>query len=292
MSTLAAQRPRVADTHADSDHAALAAACEEGVALCTVAGIDGSFSRRAGAQLAVYPDGRTAGSLADRCLDRQLAADILELREPVLRRYGRGSDFIDFRLPCGGGLDIVLDPSPDRGACRRSMRDLEERRSATLPLPQVSPLSERRYLPGLAIRAFGEGAELEMLARLSDAMSIGIETFTPDDLMLGRASGLPPADPWTAAVFLFHDHEWELALIEEALEGSAFYIGAQGGENARIGRTVDLLARGVDEGSIARLRSPVGLIPSCKTPEALALSVLSEIVGEYEGLKDRMRDGA
>ena len=39
------------------DHAALRAAAAGGAGLCTVVGIDGSFSRRLGAQLAVHPDG-------------------------------------------------------------------------------------------------------------------------------------------------------------------------------------------------------------------------------------------
>jgi len=41
----------------DDDRAALRAACEPGVGLCTIVGIEGSFSRRLGAQLAVGPDG-------------------------------------------------------------------------------------------------------------------------------------------------------------------------------------------------------------------------------------------
>lgn len=47
------------DAALGDDHAALAAARETGVGLCTIVRIDGSFSRRLGAQLAVLPDGRT-----------------------------------------------------------------------------------------------------------------------------------------------------------------------------------------------------------------------------------------
>ena len=57
----------------DDDHAALTAVALHGGGLCTVTRIDGSWSRRLGAQLAVLPDGTTAGSLADGCLERALA---------------------------------------------------------------------------------------------------------------------------------------------------------------------------------------------------------------------------
>jgi len=269
----------------DEDHAALAAACEPGVALCTIVGIEGSFSRRIGAQLAVLPDGDVVGDLADGCLESQLAADARDCNGPVVRRYGRGSDLIDFRLPCGGGLDILLDPAPDRSACREALAHLQARRPAELKLPENAKMRHRQYIPALRLRAYGEGPELSALARLAGAAGLAIETINKRELTLGQAPGFAPADRWTAEILLFHDHEWEGALIEEALAGEAFYIGAQGGENARNQRTMALLARGVREEDIARLRSPIGLRPACRTPQALALSTLAEVVGLYDRLR-------
>ena len=270
----------------DVDHAALCAARAPGVALCTIVGIEGSFSRRLGAQLAVTPSGLTVGSLSDGCLEAQLASDVASLEAPQVKRYGSGSATIDFRLPCGGGLDILLDPAPDRTSCREIAARLHERRPAQLPLPDISPLSSRRYLPQLRLRVFGEGPELDFMQRLASSMNISAEILTKADLTLGRPSGLMEADPWTAMVLLFHDHEWELALIEEALASEAFYIGAQGGENARVSRMMGLLARGTKEEGVARLESPIGLIPTCKSPDVLALSVIAEIVGLYEAMRD------
>lgn len=270
----------------DADHAALRAACVPGVALCTIVGIEGSFSRRLGAQLAVMPDGRTVGSLSDGCLEAQLASDVASLEASQVDRYGDGSTKIDFRLPCGGGLDILLDPVPDRAKCREVAARLDERRPAQLPLPAPSSLPSRRYLPQLCLRVFGEGPELDFIQRLGSSMNISAEILTKADLTLGRPSGLVEADPWTAVVLLFHDHEWELALIEEALASEAFYVGAQGGENARVSRVIGLLARGMKEESVARLESPIGLIPTCKSPDVLALSVIAEIVGLYEAMRD------
>ncbi len=71
MQTLLAQPDTLAE-----DHAALAAATGAGVGLCTIVGIEGGFSRRLGAQLAILPDSSTIGSLADGCLEAQLAADL------------------------------------------------------------------------------------------------------------------------------------------------------------------------------------------------------------------------
>ena len=269
----------------DEDHAALFAARAAGVALCTIVGIEGSFSRRLGAQLAVLPDGSTVGSLSDGCLERQLASDAATLSGPEVRRYGAGSGSIDFRLPCGSGLDILIDPAPDREAIRAAASQLAQRRPVELTLAANPLLARRRYLPALKLRMFGAGPEMDALVSLARSVGVGVETARPDDLTLGRASALPAADRYTAVVLLFHDHEWELALIEEALASPAFYIGAQGGSAAREARMLDLLARGNSEADLARLTSPIGVLPSCKSPATLALSVLTEVMGAYEALR-------
>ena len=279
---------RVADITAHTeDHEALAAACEVGVGLCTIVGIEGSFSRRIGAQLAVLADGSTVGSLADGCLEAQLASDIRNLTEAEVIRYGAGASTIDFRLPCGGGLDILLDPAPDRVACRRVIGELADRKPARLALPHSSILTERVYLPALRIAAFGEGPELGFLGDLAQAMGIDVEIYDKSRLSLGQQAADCPLDEWTAALFLFHDHEWEMPLIAQVLASEVFFVGAQGGENARISRALELAGQGLPEEQIARVRSPVGLIPTCKTPAALALSALAEVVAQYERLRDQ-----
>ena len=269
----------------DEDHAALAAACEPGVGLCTIVGIEGSFSRRLGAQLAVRGDGTTVGSLADGCLEAQLASDIFDLTRPGVVRYGAGSGKIDFRLPCGGGLDVLLDPAPDRAACRAAMLALAGRSPADLALPHNAFLPRRRYLPSLRLAVFGEGPGVACFGDLARTMQLEVSTWDKSHLALGKPAHDCRLDRWTAALFLFHDHEWEIALLEQVLASDAFFVGAQGGESARLTRTHGLAGRGLAEEQIARIRSPVGLIPSCKTPSAMALSALAEMVADYERLR-------
>ncbi|MBT2133056.1 XdhC family protein [Croceibacterium sp. LX-88] len=267
------------------DRAALRAACEPGVGLCTIVGIEGSFSRRLGAQLAVHPDGRITGSLADGCLERQLSSEVAQASGPVVKRFGSGSELIDFRLPCGSGLDVLIDPEPDREACRAAIALLDDRQSASLELPvMTSDLHTRRYIPALRLQLFGEGPELEALVSLADAAGIEVSAHGKDALSLGRRPAGLSADAWTAAVLLFHDHEWEQAILEWALGTPAFYIGAQGGFEARRTRLERLATTGVPAEQRGRIRSPVGVITHSREPGVLALSVLAGVVGEYEAL--------
>lgn len=251
--------------------------------LCTIVGIEGSFSRRLGAQLAIRADGGIVGSLADGCLERQLASDMAGAGAAHIRRYGRGSDLIDFRLPCGSGLDILIDPAPDREACRAAVARLSARQEAVLPLP-CDMLPQRRFVPALGLQLFGEGPELEALSTLAGAAGLDASTHGKDALSLGRAPRGLSADPWTAVILLFHDHEWEHAILQWALATSAFYIGAQGGQEARRGRLDRLSQSGILPEQLARIRSPIGVIPRSREPGVLGLSVLAEVMGAYEAL--------
>lgn len=264
----------------DDDHAALLACAVQGGALCTVTAIDGSWSRRVGAQLAVMPDGSTCGSLADGCLERALADEAARGGAPRSLRYGRGSPFVDIRLPCGSGVEVFLDPRPDHAALRAAVAGLEARRPVSL---SVGDGFVRRYLPRLRLVVPGSGPEVAALARLARAQGIACEVALPlgEDggaLSLGRAPDLA-LDAWSAVAVLFHDHEWERAILPWALASDAFYVGAQGGRAAREAR-----AEWLDAAALAKLRSPVGLIPHTRTPSTLALSVLAEIVAAYDGL--------
>ena len=266
-----------------NDRAALRAACEPGVGLCTVVGIEGSFSRRLGAQLSVHPDGTITGNLADGCLEKQLASEVAAATGPVVKRFGAGSELIDFRLPCGSGLDVLIDPAPDHVACLAAVALLDVREETVLQLPSPQ-LAERRYIPALRLQLFGEGPELEALVALAGAAGVEASAYGKDALALGRRPTGLSADPWTAAVLLFHDHEWEQAILEWALATPAFYIGAQGGFEARRTRLERLAAGGTPPDQLARIRSPIGAIAHSREPGVLALSVLAEIVGAYEAL--------
>ncbi len=268
------------------DRAALRAAISPGAGLCTISGIEGSFSRRLGAQLAVHPDGSVTGSLADGCLERQLAAEVLAGGERRVMRFGAGSPLIDFRLPCGSGLDILIDPTPDRDALRAAVDLLDAREKASVSLP-LGPLAERHYMPALRLVLFGEGPELEALAMLGRAAGLEVESHSKDgtgSLSLGKAPGGVAIDRWSAVVLLFHDHEWEQAILQWALETPAYFIGAQGGKTAREERAERLLKAGVAPDQIARVASPIGVVQHSREPMALALSILAAVVGQYEAI--------
>lgn len=272
----------MATANPDEDSAALRAAARHGGALATVVGIDGSWSRRRGAQLAVLPDGTCIGSLADGCLERAIADEAAKGGAARVLRYGAGSPYIDIRLPCGSGVDVALDPAPDAATLAQVVAELDARRPAAL---DIGHGFMRCYLPALRLVAAGSGPEVAALEAMASAQGIACTVLRPlgepgGTLSLGRAPDLS-LDPWSAVAVLFHDHEWERAILPWALDSEAFLIGAQGGRGAREARSGWLAPA-----QLARLHSPIGLIPAARTPGVLALSVLAEVVAGYERLLD------
>jgi xanthine dehydrogenase accessory factor len=274
----------------DDDSEALFACAEHGGALCTVTAIDGSWSRRLGAQLAVLPDGSTRGSLADGCLERALAAEAAAGGEARVLRYGQGSPYLDIRLPCGSGIEVLVDPSPDSSHLQAATAELVARRPAELAIGETrqGPFV-RRYLPKLRLAILGSGPEVTALVRLAQAQRIECVVAGPSDedesgasIALGQSPSLA-VDAWTAVAVLFHDHEWERGILPWALETPAFYVGAQGGRGARETRQEMLAELGL-EAQGHRVRSPIGAFAHARTPSVLALSILAEIVAEYEKL--------
>lgn len=276
----------------DDDSAALFAAAQHGGALCTVTGIDGSWSRRLGAQLAVLPDGTTRGSLADGCLERALADEVRNITAPRLLRYGQGSPFLDVRLPCGSGIDVVVDPAPHPARLIAATAALTARDPAALLVDNARDGAFTRcYLPKLRLIIMGSGPEVSALARLAAAQGVGVTVAAPlgETAEVSLSLGQPPTiavDAWTAIAVLFHDHEWERTILPWALATPAFYVGAQGGHTARELRQAMLGEAGLSAPNRARLRSPIGLFSGARTPSVLALAILAEIVAEYEKMLD------
>ncbi|MDT0575449.1 XdhC family protein [Croceicoccus sp. F390] len=274
-----------------SDNAALRASSIAG-ALCTIVEIEGSFSRRLGAQLAILPSGQMVGSMADGCLEAALSAHAARGGKPQIVRYGGNDAAIDERLPCGSSLTICVEPEPDRTALRECVELLDRREVATLA---AGCGGTRRYIPELRIVAIGTGPELVALHRQAAAFGAEVIALAPHGKGLGGGGGgglslgqVPDIalDPWTAVLVLFHDHEWERTLLPWALASQCFYIGAQGGQETRRARMAFLKQQGFDTPAsrMDRLHGPVGIIAHARDPQVLALSALAQIVACYEAL--------
>ena len=257
-------------------------------ALAVICGVDGPSYRPLGAMMVVDENGRAHGNLSSGCIERDV---ILHARQALADgrvrqlRYGAGSPFRDLALPCGGGLDILVLPDPDRDTLAQAAAMLDRRQGAMLLL---GPLM-LHIQPRLRFAVLGAGPEAHCFAVLAAAAGYPVETFSPDPATLrglenGHALDRPRwperlrPDPRTAVTLFFHDHDWEPPLLQAALSSPALYVGAQGSLRAHQARCDALSALGLSGDRIARLASPFGLVPSARDPRTLAASVLAQVL--------------
>ena len=260
----------------------------ERAALALITGVEGPSYRPLGAGMVVSETGESWGSLSSGCIERDVVIHArAALADGQVRalRYGAGSPFRDLVLPCGGGLDILILPAPDRAALAQAQASLQARRPAMLRLgPLVLDLQ-----PQLRVLAFGKGPELRLFSALAAAADYPVESFSPDaETLAGLAHGQVlaskdwpdglKADARTAVTLFFHDHDWEPRLLQAALASPALYVGAQGSLRAHQARCAELAALGVPDQATARLAAPFGLIPSVRDPRTLAASVLAQVL--------------
>jgi len=269
----------------------------EKLAIVTLVAIDGSSPRPLGAQMAVSETGQWVGYLSGGCLERAVVAEALAVLEEGANRrvrYGRGSKYVDIRLSCGGAMEVVFDVHVAATEVQRALGALERRRPAFLRIPDVGSdrAFMRRYLPRRRLMIVGVGPAAVFLGRLAAQSGLEVVLYSPDastrntfsrdnllsiPIRAGAAADFD-ADPWTAIVFMFHDHDWEADLVPAALATSAFYIGAMGSRSTHNERIRMLERKGVAPALVARLRSPCGVSPGGKTAQAVAVSILAEVL--------------
>lgn len=289
------------------------------VALVAVTHTQGGSVRSSGAVVGVSSREKIAGHISNGCVDGalmfQAMAAMQEQRVSELR-FGAGSPYKDLQLPCGGAIDLLIIPHPDMGVFQTVCEKLKGRQEVNLllgldgrvalsddPIFKSGWQVDRQRFglhirPKLIIRIAGVGAEMMALTRLAVASGYDVIVQSPNQEMIGQAVNMgakqgvrlkgPTSsiavqdDPWTAFVLLFHDHDWEQALLIQALQGPAFYIGALGSLKTHALRCEQLRALGhVSEADIHRIHGPIGLVPSLRDASMVAVSCLAEIIQKF-----------
>lgn len=266
---------------------------------------EGTSYRDTGAMMAFGLDGERVGSLSSGCIEDDLwehAKRALASGLPVLLRYGAGSPFFDLKLPCGGGMSVLLVPRPDPAILTAALAQTNNRQPARLTIDTASgalALGEGGdgfsldIQPELRFMVFGQGVEAQIFARLAGGSGFEVDLFGygfPAAGIGGRGNvrlhaidsfrGFQPpqSDRWTAVTLFFHSHEHEAGILAQLLGSEAFYIGAQGSRRSKGRLLADLRAMGLAEPRLQQFRDKFGLVPSCRDPRTLAVSVLADVL--------------
>ncbi len=291
------------------------------VALATVVQTWGSSPRPVGSWLAIREDGQVVGSVSGGCVEddliRRVQTEILNRTSPELVKYGVSKDeAVRFGLPCGGTLQLLVEPRPELAILEAIMSGIKKR---SIVLREVNVLTGQSTLSignrstqfqfsnekmqtiyGPRWRMFIIGAGqlslcLASFALTSDfditiidpreeyAEGIGSEGIQfiqgmPDDVM--QELGV---DSHTAIVALTHDPKIDDLALIDALQSEAFYVGALGSHTNTQKRKERLREFNLSTEQLERLHGPVGLAIGALTPPEIAVSIMAEVIAVKYG---------
>lgn len=291
------------------------------VSLATVVQTWGSAPRPPGSVMALRDDGQVVGSVSGGCIEDNL---IVRLREQGMPervetvQYGVTREQAQhFGLPCGGILELVLEPLRDacwiKEVLQRTAGHALVRRTLhldsgvvqlsddlhNLPLSFDSQQLSTTFGPQLRLLVIGAGQLSQLVAQMARPLGFAVLMCDPREEYTGNwqpvwgthVAGMPDdvvlqmkPDVHTAIVALTHDPKLDDMALLEALKSDAFYVGALGSRANNTKRRERLALFDLNAAQIDRLHGPVGLHIGSRIPAEIAVSILAEIISVKNGV--------
>lgn len=296
--------------------------------LVTVARTWGSAPRPPGAWMVLRDDGLVVGSVSGGCVESdlidQLSSGNFAATDSFVLRYGVASADARRRgLPCGGRIELVIEPSPDAAALAR-LRELlaagnRVRRGVVVGQSgttlAIAAADDRHAWDGRTLTSVhgpawrllivGAGQISNYLASMAKALDYQVVVCDPRSEYAGAwdvagttlVSEMPDdavrelrLDAHSAVVALAHDPKLDDLALLEALKSPAFYVGALGSKTTSAQRRARLLEYfDLTPEQVARLYGPVGLPIGSRTPPEIAVSILAEMTAIKNGVAELTR---
>ncbi|MEP7183198.1 MAG: XdhC family protein [Betaproteobacteria bacterium] len=292
------------------------------VLLVTVVQTWGSSPRPPGAMLAVRDDGVVEGSVSGGCIEDDLVGrvrhDGMTVTKCDVVTYGVSADEARrFGLPCGGTIQLVLEPlTPDSGIAAllaeiAGGRLVARRLTLATGTAMLAPARATDGLgfdgnalttihgPRYRMLVIGASQLSKYLAQIALGLDYQVTVCDPRAEYEGTwdVAGVPlvktmpddtvhamKLDERCAVVALTHDPKLDDMALMEALKSRAFYVGALGSRANNAKRRVRLKELDVTDAEIARLHGPIGLYIGSRTPPEIAVSILAEITAVKNGV--------
>ncbi|MGV3627006.1 MAG: XdhC family protein [Betaproteobacteria bacterium] len=292
------------------------------VVLATVIRTWGSAPRPIGALSAIRDDGMVVGSVSGGCVEDDMIARVkagtLAENTPTTTKYGVSAEEAQrFGLPCGGTLELVLEPLTvasglddllsriERHELVLRRLDMKTGHATTGPAKWQDQLEfdgttlTTVYGPRWRLLIIGASQLSVYLAQMAQALDYQVTVCDPRseytdlwavpgaDLQRGMPDDVVTAmnlDGHSAVVTLTHDPKLDDMALLEALKSPAFYIGAIGSKKNNDARRQRLAEFDLSQAEIARLHGPVGLKIGSKTPPEIAVAILAEMTAIRNGV--------
>jgi len=301
------------------------------VHLVTVVDTWGSSPRPRGAWAALAHVGdeiSLVGSVSGGCVEDDLIDRLRRGGEagtrPEIVRYGvTQADAARFGLPCGGTLELLVEPAPSADHLRSLLHRLDGRQrivrgvdvaSGAATLRPADPADDFAFDgthlahplgPRWRLLIVGAGQLSRYVAQMAVAADYAVFACDPREEYAGGwdvagtallrdmpddAVAALELDMHSAVVALTHDPKLDDMALLEALKSPAFYVAALGSRASQRKRRERLALFDLTPAQIARLHGPAGLWIGSRTPPEIAISILAEMTACKYGIATPPRD--
>jgi xanthine dehydrogenase accessory factor len=286
------------------------------VVMATIVNTWGSAPRPIGSLTAIRDDGMVAGSVSGGCVEDDMIARVrareVAQDKPTTTRYGVTEEQAQRAgLPCGGTLELVLEPLGAQSGLDELLQRVERHELVVRRLDMESGRTEIQpgkwsdklafdgktlasvHGPHWRLLIVGAGQLSRYLAQMAQALDYQVTVCDPreeyadswdvagaqltrdmpDDVVIAMN-----LDAHSAVVTLTHDPKLDDMALLEALKSPAFYVGAIGSSKNNAERRQRLAEFELSPEEIARLHGPVGLNIGSKTPPEIAIAILGQMI--------------
>jgi xanthine dehydrogenase accessory factor len=235
----------------------------EAGAFCVIVRSRGSTPRHTTSKMLVYPDGHIVGTVGGGEMESRVIAEALEAiqdGQPRLVEYNLSDPAQGDPGVCGGQVEIFVEP----------------------------------LQPKPVLVVIGSGHVGKAVAHLAKWLGFWVAVSddrpafcTPEAVPDGDAFyPVPIAElpkrlkitPWTYLVLTTRGVAIDVPGLPALLDTPAAFIGVIGSRRRWMTARNQMLAAGVPEEKLARVRSPIGLELNAETPEEIAVSIMAEII--------------
>lgn len=248
----------------------------EPFAVATVVETEGSVSAKTGAKAVIDRTGRVvAGWVGGGCAEAtacHAGLECMKSGETTVIDIDLNDEVLGAGMPCGGSMRVYVEP--------------------VLPKPTLWLMGHGRVAECLCL--FGDAVGLEVV--VNDALADRVHypaaaRLVTDDMDYSQLTPRPGD-----FVVIATQHKGDHASMKRALASNADYV-ALIASRKRSRLVLDYLREeGFDKAALARVMAPAGLDLGARTPEEIALCVISEIVmhrraGSGVHMRDRLMSG-
>lgn len=276
-------------------------------ALATIAYSEGG-PRPTGSQMVITEDEHW-GYLAGGCVEEDVAIharEVLRTGEPSRLVYGRGSPFIDMRLPCGRRIELLVERiTPDDQALDALLSYTKARqpvwwgsdgfaRRCALEQLDHDYHVQQRFTPAHRMIVIGQDPFASGMVQLASKLNwevILVSPSGPEHSPCGvttysrspapEALALLGLDRWTAVALATHDVEQDHSCLSIALKSEAAFVGVLGSRLHLPDRLSRLRAAGLTDTQISRLSAPIGLAIGAASPWEVAVSTIAQVIAAF-----------